>query len=245
MRYLTRTEIRALQPYRGRGLRQLRNRIGDLPTRVNAFLALHKHMRILEVGCGFGTALLELRRLGGDRVELHGINKRAEEGDWEAVLESARQNRIVSPGTLAMLTPPFLHFADVDRGLPFPTDYFDLVYSQVSFFYYEQKAFFLEEVNRVISSRGTALLDVQIDRPTIPPEYRSCIEIWQGARRIPFWHYIRAFSQLRRRRGERQPYLEIKKGLPLDLRLDFAHAIRLHDICPDWWGQKSIYRVRS
>lgn len=233
-----------LRQHRGRGVGHLRKRVGDLREVIRPTLRDHGRARVLEVGCGFGVVLAQLRAAYGERVELHGINKHESHGSWETAVRSAAEQGLVRPEELASAAPATFHYANVNAGLPLPSDYFHLAYSQVSFFYYDKKAFVLEELNRVLAPGGVALVDVMIERDELPPEYSCCFEIWKRGVRVSFWDYIARFENMERREGSARPYLYMKKVERLDLGLKLAHAIRLNDICKDWWGTKSVYRVR-
>ena len=93
-------------------------------------------------------------------------------------------------------------------GLPFPDDFFDLVYSQVAWLYFGNKIGVMREVMRVLRDGGLAKIDADELRPGLPAEYARLVEIWQdgalcrsvntcaryaiGARRsAPEGHYLR------------------------------------------------------
>jgi len=237
-------DIDKLLPFRARGLRDLEKRIGDIAPFIDEKLKTGKQIRILETGFGFGVTLMELRKKYGAKVELHGINKMQSHGDWSTIQTVAIQQGIFSERELKDAIPPTITFHDVSRGLPYPNDYFDLVYSQVSYMFYDEKASFLEEVNRVLSKEGTGRIDLYIHRPGIPIEYATSFEIWDGEKQIPFWDYIKRFSSLQERTAKRRSFLEMTKIPSLDLRLELAYAIDLNSICKGWQGRKSIYKVR-
>ena len=240
---LTSAEISERQPFLGRGLDDLASRVGDLRPRVNECRKRKPHVRILEIGCGFATALLQLRLLGDPGLELHGINRVPEDGDPDSIRESARQNGLAAPQALRTIPLPHIHYLNVDDGIPFPNGYFDLVYSQVAFDHVRRKAALLQEIARVLSAGGVGLIDASIERPELPEPYRTLFEIWDHGREVSFWEYIQAIEPLQRRQVASRPYLEVRPAGALDLRLEFVDAIGLSEICRDWWGAKSIYRV--
>lgn len=239
---LTRKEFLAQQPFRGRGLTELRRRVGDVVPVIEAMAARRMPVRVLEVGCGFGSALVELRRHFGDRIDLHGINKRRSHGDWPLMRRNALSRGLATPAELRRMRPPTIHVADVDDGLPFSDRSFDFVYSQVSFFYYLDKARFLEEVNRILDPAGMARLDV-VRLGKYPRPYDAFFEIWDGPARVGFWRYLSRFPGLRRRHSGERSYLEMTRRPRLDLGLELRHTIQLNAICSDWAGMKSIFVV--
>jgi len=209
---------------------------------IEAMAARREPVRVLEVGCGFGSALMELRRHFGDRVELHGINKRRIHGDWPLMRRNALHKGIATARELRRMRPPTIHVVDVDNGLPFPDRSFDFVYSQVSFFYYLDKARFLEEVNRILAPAGVAQLDVARNVKTRSP-YDVHFEIWDGQARVSLWRYLGRFPGLRRRHNGFRSYLEMSKRPSLDLCLELRHTIPLNSICAEWAGVKSVFVV--
>lgn len=240
---MTDAELAALAPHRGRGLDELRQRIGDIIPVIEAKLARRSPVRVLEVGAGFGAVLVELRQRYGNRIDLHAINKRASHGDWSVMRRNALNQGLATATELAAMVPPELHFVNVGDGLPFPDGRFDLVYSQVSFLYYGDKARYLEEVNRVLDADGLARIDVRLRNPFIPSPYAELFEIWDGSSRVSFWHHIRPIRGLRRRKSARRSYLEMTKSPALDLGLELRHVVPLHEICDEWWGTKSVYAI--
>lgn len=240
---MTDAQLASLAPFRGRGLGKLQERVGDIVPLIEARLARRTPVRLLEVGAGFGRVLVELRQRYGTRVELHAINKRKSHGDWPDMQRNALNQGLATAAELGDMVPPELHFVNVGDGLPFPDGRFDLVYSQVSFPYYENKAGFLEDVNRVLDSDGIARIDVRIRNERIPGPYSESFEIWDGGRRVSFWDHIRPIRGLRRRKTLKGWYLEMTKSHTLNLGLDLRHVVPLNEICADWWGNKSVYAV--
>ena len=54
-------------PHRGRGVHELDRRVGGVDAEIEARLARQDVVRVLELGCGYGTALLELGARGRRR----------------------------------------------------------------------------------------------------------------------------------------------------------------------------------
>jgi SAM-dependent methyltransferase len=124
-------------PFRGRGLDDLALRTGGVVADIDDRLARRDHVRVLELGCGYGTALLELRRRYGRRVELHGVNRERGDGDADEIARHGRRQGLVEADADAPL--PAIALADVATGLPYPADHFDVVFSQVAWLYFGNK----------------------------------------------------------------------------------------------------------
>ncbi|MCF7223784.1 methyltransferase domain-containing protein [Marilutibacter chinensis] len=238
-------DIERLLPFRARGLSDLEKRVGDMVALIDGKLKNGKRIRILETGFGFGTALMELRKKYGPGIELHGINRTQSHGDWDTMKTVAVRRGIFLEEEITEVVPPTLVFHDVNGGLPYPDNYFDIVYSQASFMFYAEKSRFLEEVNRVLGEDGVARIDLYINRPGIPSEYAVAFEIWQGEAQIPFWEYVKQFGSFYERAAKRRSYLEMFKTPVLDLGLELVYAIDLNYICKTWHGSKSVYRVKD
>ena len=253
------------QKSRNRGLADLGRRVDDVRPEIERRLRSGRTpVRVLEIGMGLGTALMELRRLYGDRVELHGVNRARTDGDWPMVCDSAIANGVMTWAETQAATPLAFLYGDVSRGLDLPDAYFDLVFSQAAFFWFTDKARVIEEVDRVLLPDGVARLDLRIRRGGLPPERATSLVVRGPRGDIPFWQYVRRFPALRecrvprrrivalwrRLRGVRpphitkQPYLEVHKtpgGLSLGLKL--AEVVDLHTLNEQWWGCQSIYRA--
>ena len=81
--------------HRGRGLRDLERTVGGIVDEIDERLVKRDTVRVLELGCGYGTALLELATRYGKRVELHGMNRLAGDGDAEILLRNARERGLL------------------------------------------------------------------------------------------------------------------------------------------------------
>ena len=148
---------------------------------VEERLARQDVVRILELGCGYGTALLELGARYGRRVELHGINRVHGDGNPEILLRNATERRRIGDDVMM----PTIVYGDVADGLPFDADYFDLVCSQVAWLYFGNKVGVLQEVIRVLKPDGIAKIDADEVRPGLPPEYGRLGESWEEGKLLP------------------------------------------------------------
>ena len=225
--------------HRGRGLADAERLIGGLSTEIEARLGSGTPVRILEVGCGYGTSLLELRARYGERVDLHGLNRQVGDGNREILLRNAAERGLAHAFPL-----PALHYADVADGLPFPNAAFDLVFSQVAWLYFGNKIAVLREIMRVLADDGIAKVDIDEMRPGLPREYARLVEIWEEGRLLPLADYARRFGMELTPAVEGE-YLRFRKapGFADDLELVYEIDLsRLHD---HWDGVKCVYRVTS
>lgn len=237
------SHFRAKQPFRARGVAELSKRIGDVDAEIARRVdAGRRPVRVLELGCGYGTALLEWRQRYGERIALTGLNREAQDGDAAIVRRNGIERGLVDADDATAM--PALVFGDAADGLPFADASFDLVVSQVAWLYFGRKAHVLREVARVLDRGGLARIDADEIHPRLPPEYARLFEIWQRGRIVPLGDYLARHGGAIRgaARGE---YLEFGKldGLGDDL-LPVAE-IDLAAIDPDWDGVKCVYRLRE
>ena len=234
-----------LRPYRTRTLQDLEQRVGDVPALIESLIKKGKRPRILEVGHGYGSVVMQLLQRFGSSIELHAISKEEFWGGWQVIKRSAILANLISETAASIISRPEIHVGDLNLGLPFPTDYFDLIYSQVSFYLVREKFLFLEECSRILAPQGVGLVDVHpLVLPDVIPELATLLDIRIKGSRIDFWHFIERCSWLHRRFAPWE-YLEITKtehpSLPAMLRLSF----NLSELRADWAGAKSIYEVNS
>lgn len=230
-------------PVRARGHEDLLRHVGGIFAEVEARLRHREVVRVLELGCGFGTALLELRKRYGARVSLHGVNRRQRDGDDDAFLRNGIERGLIAPAASSAEPLPAIAYVDIAEGLPFESDSFDLVYSQVAWFYFANKVAVIREVSRVLRQDGLAKIDADELRPDLPAEYRRLVEIWDGERLVPFGDYLRSFGMALEPAPEGE-YLRFGKSPRFgeDLRLVFQ--VDLSEVNDRWNGIKCVYRKR-
>jgi SAM-dependent methyltransferase len=180
--------------HRGRGVADLERRVGAVCAEIDRRLAVQDVVRVLELGCGYGSALLELRARYGTRVDLHGVNREPRDGDRAILLGNAADRALPVDDTTPERALPSIAYADVAQGLPFADDAFDLVVSQVAWLYFGNKIGVLREAMRVLAPGGLAKIDADELDPRLPPEYARLVEIWQEGRLVPFGDYLRRFG---------------------------------------------------
>jgi SAM-dependent methyltransferase len=226
--------------HRGRGLRDLEQHVGPVCPDIDARLARQPVVRILELGAGYGTALLELRARYGARVELHGMNRDPRDGDPEILLRNAADRGLPIDDSTAERALPALAYGDVAGGLPFPDASFDLVVSQVAWLYFGHKIGVLRDVMRVLAHDGTGRIDADEFAPKLPREYARLVEIWQGGRLVSFADYLRRhrLGFVAAPDGE---YLHVEKRTGFGDDLSLCYEIDTQRLHAHWDGVKCVY----
>lgn len=241
------SRYQAKRAFRTRGHADLVLRVGGVFAEIDDRLRRQDVVRVLELGCGFGTVLLELRQRYGPRVALHGLNRRPRDGDADMLLRNGIERGLIGPGApgAPLADPlPTIAFGDAADGLPFPDGSFDLVYSQVAWLYFANKVGVLREVIRVLREDGIAKIDADELRPELPVEYRRLIEIWQDGRLVPFGDYLRRYGMGFEPAAEGE-YLRIGKAARFGDDLQLVFQVELGEICAQWNGVKCVYRLAA
>ena len=232
---------REKQAHRGRGVADLVRTVGGIVDEIDERLAQRDAVRVLELGCGYGTALLELATRYGKRVELYGINRLPDDGNADILLRNARERGLLGAAPDAR-DLPVLAFGDLAKGLPFPDDTFDLVYSQVAWLYFGAKLAVVRDVMRVLRPDGVAKIDADELRPQLPQEYRRLVEIWEDGVLVPFGDYARRHGAALAAAPE-GTYLRFGKSPTFGTDVVPVAEIDVAEICADWDGVKCVYRI--
>lgn len=227
-------------------------------------------VRVLEIGCGEGRVLMQLRRAFPD-AELHGVNRRP----WDLMQGSqslpqmAVHYGIYAPHEMAGVVLPAIHFFDAE-AIPFIPGCLDVVISQVAIPYVARKDRLLSDVWRVLKPGGTAFLHLDStrgDEVDMLGGDTPCFVLFRGTDRVPAADYFAAIRSngfdlqyaiqpFREGSENRFRYLLVmrkNRDDPLTLGLDFDEErsfdfTRLHRSPADWgslWGFRSLYRIRD
>ena len=234
-------KYRAKLAHRGRGIRDLEQRVGAVTAEIDARLARQHVVRVLELGCGYGTALVELRARYGRCVELCGINRAPGDGNPAILLRNATE-RGLADSVPHDVPWPAIAYGDVAAGLPYPDASFDLVVSQVAWLYFGNKISVLREVMRVLRDDGLAQIDADEERREMPPEYRRLVEIWDGGRLLPFGDYLRRFG-IGFAKAPDGTYLHFGKVARFGDDLARVCEIDTSLLHAHWDGIKCVYRL--
>jgi SAM-dependent methyltransferase len=241
LRSVRESHYREKLAHRARGLRDLERSVGGVCDDIDAMLARRDPLRVLELGCGYGTALLELRARYGARLELHGINRVPGDGAADVLYRNAVDRGLLGEGAIADAPWPTIRHGDVARGLPYADDSFDLVYSQVAWLYFGNKIGVVREVMRVLRADGLAKVDADEIHPALPAEYARLVEIWEDGTLVPFGDYLRRYGAALVRAPEGE-YMRFGKAGGFGEGLAPIFEIDVAAIHPDLDGIKCVYR---
>ena len=233
---------RAKLPFRARGHAELSELVGGVFADIEDRLGRKEVVRVLELGCGYGTVLLELKRRFGLRVELHGINRQRGDGDAEILLRNGIERGLIAPDSTVADALPAITYVDVAGGLPFDDSRFDIVYSQVAWLYFANKVAVLRDVSRVLCNDGLAKIDADELRLGLPPEYQRLVEIWDDGQLLPFGDYLRRFGMALVPAAEGE-YLRFGKSPRFGADLELVFEVDLSTLHAHWDGIKCVYRL--
>jgi SAM-dependent methyltransferase len=235
---------RAKLAHRGRGLNDLERTVGGVTADIDARLERQSVVRVLELGCGYGTALLELRARYGRRVELHGMNRQHGDGNPEILLRNARERGLDAEDPAGAVELPRIAYGDAARGLPFADASFDIVYSQVAWLYFGSKLKVINDVMRILRADGVARIDADEIRAALPAEYGRLVEIWDDGVLVSLADYMRryGFGFVPAPEGE---YLFFGKAIGFGDDLEPVFEIDVSSLHPHWDGVKCVYRRRA
>lgn len=156
--------------YRSRDLSMLRKRFlpYDIIEKMHKAYSKNERMRVLEIGCGEGRVLMEIRKLFS-KAELYGLNK-----EYHPILSKNNDYahtgvhyKIFTKEEIIGVKMPMLHIGDAGM-LNFDKRYFDFVISQMAFPYIERKDKALENVWRVLKLNGMAFLNIDCYEHSYP-----------------------------------------------------------------------------
>lgn len=214
---------------------------------------LEDKVRVLEIGCGEGRVLMELRKLFPD-IDLYGINKEpwpAMRGQ-ESLIKTAEHYNIFSKREIGGIFLPEISFENAEK-INFPCDYFDLIISHFAVPYIERKDRFLEEAWRTLKKGGSALIHMDIrncDYPDFMKMNTPRFVIYKENKRLSFRKFM-AEKGIHCSENYGITTIEIKKHssriLNLGLEPDTVSSFDLSEIKKEHhgglWGYRSVYKI--
>ncbi len=242
---------------KNRSLRGVHYRLGKIDSIIEQIIDENGHADVLEVGCGYGLPMLELKKRFKDKINIAGINKKAEFNlPKKALWEGIKQGRFY-PWSYFLYEkrfgfPRYVN-CDASLRLPFDDDSFDFIYSIASTFFFSDKIHFLQEINRILIPDRTArihfghsAIEAGHYKNEPDPPYDNLCEIRTSEGNvIDVEKYFESFNFMKMVEQEktRPKYLEIHKiEREVDLGLTYLDSCLLTDINPNWIGfVRSVY----
>lgn len=125
-----------------RGINEAKTRMEDITSHIKSLLKTKDKIKVLEIGCGYGRALVELKSLFEDKIETHGTNF---ETHWNKSLTKkyVTINKLVIKEKINKCLPK-IHILDAGKKTKFKNNSFDFIFSQAAVQYIANKALFLE-----------------------------------------------------------------------------------------------------
>lgn len=232
-----------------RGMEHAQRCMTDIIGIIRNKIKKNGKVRILEAGCGYGVAIMDLIKIFGDKIDISGFNLKPSHGNHKIIKKEAIKKGIFTKDEIKSIKLPKIYYLDASKRLPFKDNTFDLVYSQTSMYLYADKAHFLEECSRILTNEGIAIIAPSFEKKKqFPEKYWRYYELWVNGKEIPFWDYIRKFKGVKvvwknrdKKGGDKPMFIEIKKQKKLDFKLKLVAAIDYHKLNKEWFGVKSIY----
>jgi SAM-dependent methyltransferase len=236
-------EIDCKLAYRGRGLDKLERRVGPVRRQIETrLIGAKRKIRLLEIGCGYGVVLMQLRRQFGNRVDLVGTNKERRPEDGEVKVSAALKRAVYAPEEIRSVKLPTIAQCDISNGLPFDVCSFDLVVSQMCIQYVPDKVLFLREAARVLRDDGIAMIHTPLDCPSIPAPYSPLLEIWRHGRPSGLRDYLARYTGQTCLQSGYHTCVHQTHRHNIGKDFELVHVVELNTITSSWDGNKSIYR---
>lgn len=225
--------------YRGRGLDALEKRVGAVDRKIERILSRKKRASILEIGCGFGSVLLEIAQKHGDRVALYGVNRRPVDGTPDMLVLNARKAGIPVECAEGIT----IRFADAAVRLPFKDRKFDLVVSQASWLFITDKLNALREVSRVLRPGGVGRIQFMSNPRQNEAFGKDLIEIRDRGVAVDPVEFLGRSSGMTVEKHGRHRVAILKGTLAFPEPLRLAEVVRLRDHGDGFVGVQSIYEI--
>lgn len=245
---------------KNRPLRGVKYRLGHVDAVISDLIDARGVVDILEIGCGFGLPMLELKRKFGDKVKITGINRDAIFNDPRRALVEGVKKRCFWPWEIFTYEskfgfPTYVN-CDAGAGLPFPDLSFDFIYSIATTFFVPDKLNLLSEVNRILKDDSTARIHfvLRASEACAPaqlpdPGFDNLCEISSATGDVlDTKEFLAAHSGISFNKspcGDAE-YLELKKSKRLDFQTDYLDGVFLNKINPAWIPYvRSRYQMKS
>jgi SAM-dependent methyltransferase len=186
----------------------------------------------------------------GSGVELTGFNYSRAHGGPGLMRKGALRRKIFTAAEFRRLrNKPSFIYLDAAKRLPFASGSFDFIYSASAIYLFTDKAFFIEECNRVLAKSGVARLEIaeRVRRAEQAEEYTHSWEIWEGGRPVRPADYLSRFSGITVGRSSDPDVfgIELRKRPALDLGLRLVASVDSNLLWRGWMGVKSVYTTQK
>lgn len=230
--------------FRGRGLNDFKRKVEDPFPYIEKIN--NTPIKILEIGCGFGQLLIDLAYVSKKDLSLYGVSKISNDVDLERALRIAKFKKTIPENcTLNLENIHFLSF-DAGKGLPFPDQSFDLVLSQVCIAYIPEKLFLIKEINRLLTSDGIGLLQVEFENFSdkgVLDKNLATLEIEDEKGTIDLETYFNKYPGLFYTRRKTGSTLKIQAVGVIEFNVEFISSNEFKD--NEQHGVKSIYKINN
>lgn len=243
---------------RNRGIKELDDFFENFSEEIRKRINKQGKVKILDAGCGYGLAMIELVKKFKDKIEIIGYNKSKEDGTINGLKEKAVKKGIFTEEEIKKIKNfPKIIYLDADEKLPFKNNSFDFIYCMHSVYLYKDKIKFFEECNRILKKDGIAKISLfeknmkeskaEVLGSLKNQNSKYFLEIWDEIKEINFIEYFNEIKGIKIKCGRRTDnnhaviYLEIKKQPKLNFKLALFDYINMGVIAPDRFGMRSIY----
>jgi len=225
-----------------RGLKEAKEKLGDLEEIISSISKKKKKIKIFEAGCGYGKVMMGLSKRFGNKIDIIGMNLKKMHGDRKKMISFALDEKIISKKDIRTMKIPKIIFGDAGKKLPFKTGTIDLVYSQTASYLFKDKMNFFKEVGRILSKDGIALITPS--KSKLPKKLLPLLRIYKNKKLIPFKRYIEDFKGIRIIKSPKgREVVEIKKS-KLDFNLKLKTTLNTNKLNKKWFGVQSTYVIR-
>lgn len=236
---------------KNRSLKAVIRRLGQIDQKIQQIIDKKGHANVLEVGCGFGLPMLELKKKFRNQITLTGINRDEKFNlPKKALWEGIKQMRFLPWDWITYEKrfgfPTYVN-CDASLKLPFEGNSFDFVYSIATTFFLHDKIHFLEELNRILKPECEASVHfshsaiehgLYPEAPDAPYDNLCEIQNKDGTV-VSVEKYFKKFAciSLIDQENGKPTYLRLRKTSDeIDLGLTLVDSCWLPDINSKWIG---------
>lgn len=236
-----------------RGLRSVKRKIGDVTKDIDEILEKKKKITILELGVGFGNALMGLNKKYGKRkIKFIGMNLKKEHGikTRKDFIKNALNFRVIKKSDVRRINLPYIILGDAGRRIPLPSNSVDFIYSITTFFFIPNKAHAIEELYRILKPEGKAVIHFKHHVDKFPKEYKNLFVIRKNGKTLDVVSYLSRYKNygLSIKRGKyygTDVLIIQKKRKSLNLKLKFieSKSPRLQDLGYPHFATRSYFEA--